>query len=118
MEQNTIRTLIIENTHLWRGVMDFGWGNGYVVIPIGHPLHGKNYNDIDGINIHGGLTFSEPVSELKTPVWKKCFSEDEKDAWVIGFDTAHGGDTLEYWTPQRVQEEANRLLEQVKNYNI
>lgn len=35
-----------------------GWGNGYVLIPQGHFLYGKCYDDIH-VDVHGGLTFSE-----------------------------------------------------------
>jgi len=42
-----MKAIIKENTWLTRGgYMDFGWGNGYVLIPEGHPLHGKPYDDI------------------------------------------------------------------------
>ena len=55
-----MKVVILENTWLRRGITDFGWGNGYVLIPQDHQLHGKDYSDID-IYVHGGLTFSEYV---------------------------------------------------------
>lgn len=36
-----------------------GWGNGYVIIPEGHPVHGMGYDDIEAkydINF-----FREPI---------------------------------------------------------
>lgn len=39
-----MRNFIKENT--WPGSMLTGWGNGYVVIPQGHLLHGKHYDNI------------------------------------------------------------------------
>ena len=44
-----------------------GWGNGYIIIPEGHPLHGMNYNDIEdkyGLAVHGGLTYSDRAGNL------------------------------------------------------
>lgn len=34
--------------------------NGYIYIPSGHPWHGKHYDDLIGVDVHGGLTYSEP----------------------------------------------------------
>lgn len=75
---------------------DWGWGNGYVAIPKGHPYYGRHYDDID-VRIHGGLTYGRM----------------EDGMWVIGFDTAHGGDTLERWSELDVKMEAARLWDQV-----
>lgn len=65
-----MKVVIKENTWLTRGVIDFGWGNGYVLIPEDSPLHGKDYNDID-VDVHGGLTFSELVDAEMVKVWIK-----------------------------------------------
>lgn len=94
---------IIEKTQ-WRGPLNIylskwstGWGNGYVHLPPGHKWYGWDYNTIP-VDIHGGLTFGQ---------WDK-----EHINWVIGFDTAHSGDTLENWPKERVIEETNDLLKQ------
>ena len=56
----TLKSFVKELTHLPRnGFMDFGWGNGYVVIPEGHPMHGKHYDDIP-VEVHPG-----PVVKVK-----------------------------------------------------
>lgn len=55
-------TFIRENTWLQRGFINCGWGNGYVLIPEGHPLHGEHYDKID-VDVNGGLTFSELVDD-------------------------------------------------------
>ena len=69
--QEIIRTetvaIILENTWLTREIntksgrlsLDFGWGNGYVLVPESHPYHGIDYNEMGGISVHGGLTFSD-----------------------------------------------------------
>ncbi len=54
---------------------------GYVVIPESHHLHGVSYDDIEGVSVHGGLTFSD-------------FRENEK--YEVGFDCAHSGDIVPY----------------------
>lgn len=104
-------TFIKENTWLKRiGSMDFGWGNGYVIIPKGHHLHGKSYNEIH-VDIHGGLTFSELIDEDVAEV----FGMDKKHtgSWLVGFDTCHYGDTLEKWPKEKVQEEADLLKKRI-----
>ena len=102
-----ITTRIIENDWLPRDTFDFGWGNGYVILPKGHKYHGIDYNDIP-VDIHGGLTYSRDIEYFSTDK-----VEAESGAWVIGFDTAHHGDTLAKWPKERVQEEANKLLKQM-----
>ena len=97
-----MQTMLIENT--WLTGLNHGWGNGYVVIPKGHPLFKMEYDEIDeevNIRIHGGLTFSGPM---------------KGHDWVIGFDTAHLGDTQEKWTKEAVQKETDFLLQQILDY--
>lgn len=81
-------------------VINTGQYNGYVNLPIGHPWFGKNYAEIN-VSVHGGLTFSQETGSF----------------WTIGFDTCHGGDTFDYWTFDRVHEEAANLLQQCLEVN-
>lgn len=60
-----------------------GYRCGYVRVPVGHPWHGKGYDDIDA-DVHGGLTFSEPD--------EACDKGGDDSAHWFGFDCAHGGD--------------------------
>lgn len=60
-------------------VMPMGHRCGYVLIPEGHPWHGKGYDDID-VEVHGGLTFCSNVDD--TERWPKT-------GFWIGFDCAH-----------------------------
>lgn len=109
-----MKTLIKENTWLNRGgVLQFGWGNGYVIIPPGHKLHGVDHDNI-GVDIHGGLTFSELIDEESISYWPEL-SKSDLGSWIIGFDTAHAWDTLERWPKEAVQAEAERLKEQLLN---
>lgn len=90
-----IFTFTREITWLHRipGIMDFGWGNGYIAVPEGHRLYGKHYDDIDDIPIHGGWTYSDEEEH------------GDKKYWVFGFDTAHYSDKIADWPPERVVEE-------------
>ncbi len=108
-----MKTVIIKNT--WLNGMEHGWGNGYVLIPEGHILHGKHYDDID-VNIHGGLTFSGLIDEQALVWGKDILTKDDIGMWMIGFDTAHYSDTMSKWPEEKVQAEADRLLAQVINY--
>ncbi len=58
--------------------------NGYVGIPEGHPLYGKDY-DYDAfceLEVHGGVTHSS----LGDGKWRP------EGSWWIGFDTCHAWD--------------------------
>jgi hypothetical protein len=104
-------TIIRENDWLARGVSDFGWGNGYVIIPEDHPMYGVHYDEIP-VDVHGGLTFSESVKDMDIENWPQI--EGIKGGWVVGFDTCHYGDTESRWTKERVQKETDRLGKQLE----
>lgn len=111
-----MKTLIIENTWLPKGdIIDCGWGNGYVLIPEGHPLWGKHYEEID-INIHGGLTFSDYIDEHMVEEWN--LDTEDVGSWCVGFDTCHYKDTLLKWPKERVIEETEKLKKQILEYGI
>lgn len=67
-----------------------GYRCGYIRLPEGHPWHGKHYDDVN-VEVHGGLTFSEPDEE--------CDAPGNDDAWWLGFDCAHGCDAADYELP-------------------
>jgi len=109
--KNKIITLLRENTWLNGGnlfVSRHGWGNGYVVIFKGHPMYGKNYDEVP-IDIHGGLTFSKYANEIDWPE----ITEEMKDGWVFGFDTAHYSDDMERWPKEGVKRETEHLKSQL-----
>lgn len=110
--ENKLRSFVKENTWLTRhSIMDFGWGNGYVVLPVGHKYHGVDYDNIP-CEVHYGLTFSDLITEDFIENWPELTKED-LGGWLVGFDTAHHNDTLEKWPKERVQEEADQLLKQL-----
>lgn len=105
-----MRTILLENGSRFNGTIDVGQYNGYVVIPKGHPMNGKDYDDIP-VDVHGGLTFACSADTVH-----KDFGilPEDKGGWIVGFDTCHYGDTAEKWTKEKVQAETDRLAEQLK----
>ena len=75
-----------------------GTRNGYVGITEDHPYYGKDYHEVDHLEVHGGLTYSSNGSKLY-PV--------ESDLHWFGFDCAHWGDgndmdkAIEYFPEQK-----------------
>jgi hypothetical protein len=58
---------------------DIGFRCGYVCLPLGHPWHGKDYDEVEA-DVHGGLTYA------------KAEASGAGDGWWLGFDCAHAGD--------------------------
>lgn len=96
--KNFISIQLIENPTIKYGntIIQRGWGNGYVIVPKGHPWYKKDYEVINCL-IYGGLTYSQ---------------QEKRDTWKVGFDTNHHGDTIEIWTYVKVAEEALDLYRQ------
>lgn len=113
-----MKITISKLTHL-RGIPT-GWGNGYVLIPAGHPLHGKDYDDINEyVEVHGGLTFSKLVDEElieRSENDEPKLDNNDIGKWMVGFDTAHWNDTIQNWPKERVQRETESLKQQLMNY--
>lgn len=68
---------------------------GYAGVDQQHLFHGKSYMDIDHLECHGGLTFSESCHPNETPETGICHitGPDEPDhVWWLGFDCAHCND--------------------------
>jgi hypothetical protein len=99
-----------------------GYRCGYVRLPINHPWHGRDYDDVPA-DVHGGLTFA--AADVPCP------KGGEDNAWWIGFDCAHCDDAPDpalphlagrLWSPpdavvrtqEYVQAECERLCEQAQ----
>lgn len=109
-----LKIFAIENTWLSRRYMDFGWGNGYIIIPEGHPLHGTHYDKIEINNYpNGGFTFSDYASSMKSSMEiPECNDND----WIIGFDTAHLYDNLEKWpNEQSILDHLKPIVEEINS---
>lgn len=90
-----------------------GWGNGYVVIPEGHKLYNIDLAQInDNVEIHGTITLRVLASELDWPE----ITEDMKDSIILGFDTAHGVETIKLWPKERVINETLKMQHQLIKY--
>lgn len=107
-----MKYFIQQLTHL-PGI-ETGWGNGYVVIPPEHPMHGVWYDDI-GADVHCGLTFSELITDDMLSVFPSL-DTDDVGSWLVGFDTAHWGDTPYNWPMERVEEETQKLAKWLESY--
>lgn len=134
MKNNAV-AFIINND--WMSWPTHGTHNGYVAIPPENKYYRKHYNEINkSINVHGGLTYSEPVlyekytfgsnrkiidsyvNEKNGILNKALFITDNyadiKDDWfIVGFDTNHVNDNQLNWNKERVIEETLNLLKQL-----
>lgn len=95
-----IITFTIENTWMpQHPLITHGWGNGYIGVPEGHPLFGRDYEELnDTTTIHYGFTFGE-IGEI-----------DGKEYHVFGFDTCHYGDTMNKWPELAVVQEIESVV--------
>lgn len=88
----------------------------YVSIPSGHDLRGVDYTYINGIGVHGGLTYSEFFLQLKNIILK---------GWFIGWDYGHYGDYMKLyhdmefsfggkkWTKEEIEEDCKSVIDQI-----
>lgn len=68
---------------------------GYVGVPKSHPWFGLGYDELEGVDVHGGLTFAGPCSKGGKECESVCHSVEpgeDDEVWWLGFDAAHGGD--------------------------
>ena len=111
-----MKTLIVKNNWISQDIASHGWGNGYVLIPKDSILYGVDYDTLNTtVDVHGRLTYAEHVHEDDYKHFPGLTKEDV-GKWMVGFDTNHYMDTLEKWPKERVQEEADKLLKQLQEY--
>lgn len=68
---------------------------GYVGIPPCHKYYGKSADELQNIDCHGGLTFSDRF-KAEDAGEQNLTSEDNDGYWYIGFDAAHAWDLVPY----------------------
>ena len=73
---------------------------GYVGVDSTNPNHGKGYDDLESIEVHGGLTYARGGSAY--PV--------EADLWWLGFDCAHYDDRKDWSIMSDKYKEVYRTL--------
>lgn len=88
--------------------LERGWGNGYAVVDPNNKLHGLSESEVMGmgVSIESEIAYSGKMEYIKG-----------KEHWVIGFDTAHFGDSIEKWPKSRVEFVAQELARQVEKFN-
>ena len=97
------------------GFFNHGFGCGYVVLPKEHPCFKMDYEGIN-VDVHGGLTFSTESNNLiGKESWEQLTDED-KDCWVVGFDTCHWDDNESNWSEKAVILETKSLSKQLEAY--
>lgn len=64
---------------------------GYVAVPPGHTMHGKDMGDITGVDVHGGITYADACQGEICHVPKPG---EPDDVWWIGFDCSHAFDLV------------------------
>jgi hypothetical protein len=67
---------------------------GYAAVPPGHPLHGKDHNDLD-VGVHGGLTYEGACQHRDDGVMGICHVPqpgEPDNVWWFGFDCGHACD--------------------------
>lgn len=96
---------------------EFGYLNGYVAIPEGHPFHQEHYSRIpdEYHEIHGDLTFSD---------WSRRFHNLSSKVWLLGFDCNGSHDyapginrmpnAMSFASPLRTHMDQYKNLEYVK----
>ena len=107
-------------------LFDRGVASGYIVLPHDHLLAklGCDYevfNATIDFPVHGGFTFAEYAEEVLTNrEW--CAEANlhllglhPKDL-IIGFDTAHCGDTLDNWTTTQVEEHLEDIIDYINTH--
>lgn len=109
-----LKTFVIE---IQIKIINTGWGSGYVLIPPNHKAYGLSMDDLNTIiDVHGGITFHQPVKSLTNDRWWFHFDRNKYiNHYLLGFDTAHYGDNLENWSKEHVIEETKKLVKQLNN---
>lgn len=79
---------------------DFGAWCGYVAVSKNHPAYKRDYDELQDIDVHGGLTYSE---KCQGSICHKTDKDD--DVWWLGFDCAHFDDLVPYTNlPSEIRE--------------
>lgn len=107
---------------------DHGSWCGYVGVPEGHKLFGKDFMETESLSVHGGITYTDFCTK-EDPEHGICHipGPGEPDrVWWLGFDCAHAGDYVpafadtmkrlggKYRNLSYVKAETARLAKQLK----
>ena len=85
----------------------------YITLPEGHKFYGKNVDEFNNIECHGGITFCGFNEKKLFEFW------DAKD-FIIGWDYAHVGDQFSMlysdakeWTTEELVSEIKDVIKQL-----
>lgn len=95
-----IKTKLIPIT--WLPTMTHGYGCGYIGVPPEHPWYGQHYDNLHGVDVHGGLTYSD----------NSVGKEPADGYWWLGFDTAHYTDNPYSCNEQYCLDQIEQLKQQ------
>lgn len=70
---------------------DHGALCGYVAIPPGHPFRGEQSSEIDNLQAHGGITYTDKC-QPDGPICHVPLPGESDDVLWVGFDCIHLGD--------------------------
>lgn len=93
---------IDELKNINKSFFDIGWGNGYVSLPKDHIWYGINFNKLNNL-----LNFNDFY--IRHEITYSEYSDETKNYWVIGFDTAHYGDNSINCSKKNVEIETIKL---------
>jgi hypothetical protein len=88
---------------------------GYVGVASTHPDYGKHYDNVEDIEVHGGLTFSGYWQDLDDRLW--YFGFDCGQAWDIDEESFEENYMYKFKSnksPEYVEEQTRRLAEQLE----
>jgi len=92
-----------------------GWGNGYIGLPVSHPLHGVSYDEpevyepCEKYYPHGGWTYSEQFNPE---------TQEDDSLWWLGFDTRHSGDNPTTCPESFVRELVDGLAKEYETVEV
>ena len=134
MEKTTI-PFIVKNKSM---SIHVGQYNGYVAVSPNSAFFGLTIDDnmVENLDVHGGITFFEPVTNGEYSAMSHCKIKKEfvgkvcpvaeqairldgikepipKDWWILGFDTKHYNDNPQKWNKTSVGHETFNLEKQI-----
>lgn len=83
-----------------------GFYCGYVVVPLSHPFYGKDWLELDDIDVHGGISFSGFLSSIG------------HGQYLLGFDCGHHGDNALIQNEEYTLKECMKLVDQLIEVDV
>jgi hypothetical protein len=98
---------------------NYGWGNGYVAVPKGHPWYGLSFEEIPCTSDYEELTYSnhsEPTEWVAANEGAELLQDvPQGEYWAVGFDTGHYWNNIHNSSKERVIEMTKALMSDALN---